>query len=68
MPKKGLHPNWYQTKIYCESKLILEIGGTKPELYVDIWSGNHPLYTNSQKFIDIEGRIDSFNKRYKFNN
>ena len=22
MAKKGLHPNWFQTKVYCDGKLI----------------------------------------------
>jgi large subunit ribosomal protein L31 len=65
MAKKTLHPNWYQTKVYCDGKLIFEVGGTKKELIVDIWSGNHPFYTGSQKILDAEGRIEIFEKRYK---
>jgi len=68
MAKKNLHPNWYQTKIYCDGKLIFEVGGTKKELIVDIWSGNHPFYTGSQKILDAEGRIEIFERRYKHNN
>jgi len=64
MPKKNLHPEWYQTKIFCDGKQILEIGGTLPELSVDIWSGNHPFYTGSQKIIDTEGRVEKFEKKY----
>ncbi len=65
MAKKNLHPNWYQTKVYCDGKLIFEVGGTKKELIVDIWSENHPFYTGSQKILDAEGRIEVFEKRYK---
>ncbi len=64
MAKKHLHPEWYKTKIYCDGKLVAEIGGTKKELTVDIWSGNHPFFTGSQKFLDSEGRINLFEKRY----
>lgn len=67
MAKKNLHPNWYLTKVYCDGKIILEVGGTKEKISVDIWSGNHPFYTGSQKIIDTEGRIETFNKRYKSN-
>jgi len=49
MAKKSLHPEWHNTKVFCDGKLILEVGTTKKELYVDIWSGNHPFYTGSQK-------------------
>lgn len=65
MPKKGLHPEFYQTKVYCDGNLVLEVGTTKEELYVDIWSGNHPFYTGSQKIIDAEGRVEKFKRKYK---
>ena len=51
MAKKNLHPEWHKTKIFCDGKLVLEVGTTKKELYVDIWSGNHPFYTGSQKIF-----------------
>jgi large subunit ribosomal protein L31 len=66
MAKKNLHPEWYNTKVYCDGKLVLEVGTTKKELFVDIWSGNHPFYTGSQKIIDTEGRVEKFQKRYNF--
>ena len=64
MPKKGLHPEFYQTKIFCDGKLVLEVGTTKEELSVDIWAGNHPFYTGSQKIIDTEGRVEKFQRKY----
>lgn len=64
MAKKGLHPEWYNTKVYCDGKVVLEVGSTQEELYVDIWSGNHPFYTGSQKIIDTEGRVDKFQRKY----
>jgi large subunit ribosomal protein L31 len=64
MAKKGLHPEFYQTKVFCDGKLVLEVGTTKEELVVDIWSGNHPFYTGTQKIMDTEGRVDKFEKRY----
>lgn len=64
MAKQGLHPEWYQTKVFCDGKLILEVGGTQAELSVDIWSGNHPFYTGSQKIIDTEGRVEKFQRKY----
>jgi ribosomal protein L31 len=36
MPKKGLHPEFYKTKIFCDGKQVLEVGTTKEEMYVDI--------------------------------
>jgi large subunit ribosomal protein L31 len=40
------------------------VGSTKPEIHVDVWSGNHPFYTGTQKIIDTEGRVDRFLRKY----
>jgi large subunit ribosomal protein L31 len=65
MAKKNIHPQWYSnTKVYCDGQLVMVVGSTKPELNVDIWSGNHPFYTGSQRIIDTEGRVERFLKKY----
>jgi large subunit ribosomal protein L31 len=38
--------------------------GTKSEYIVDVWSGNHPFYTGTQKILDTEGRVDRFMRKY----
>lgn len=42
----------------------MTIGSTKPELHVDVWSGNHPFFTGTQKIIDTEGRVERFMRKY----
>jgi large subunit ribosomal protein L31 len=65
MPKKDIHPTWYpESKVYCDGQLIMTVGSTKAELNVDIWSGNHPFYTGSQRILDSEGRVERFMKKY----
>ncbi|WP_008312987.1 50S ribosomal protein L31 [Leptolyngbya sp. PCC 6406] len=65
MPKADIHPEWYpEAKVYCDGKLIMTVGSTKPELSVDVWSGNHPFYTGTQKIIDTEGRVERFLRKY----
>lgn len=65
MAKENIHPTWYpESKVYCDGQIIMTTGSTKPELHVDIWSGNHPFYTGSQKILDTEGRIDRFMRKY----
>mgnify|MGYP000888439925 FL=1 len=65
MAKKSIHPQWFSdTKVYCDGQLVMIVGSTKPELNVDIWSGNHPFYTGSQRIIDTEGRVERFLKKY----
>ena len=65
MAKKSIHPQWFpNTKVYCDGQLVMIVGSTKAELNVDIWSGNHPFYTGSQRIIDTEGRVERFLKKY----
>lgn len=65
MAKKNIHPQWFSnTKVYCDGQLVMVVGSTRPELNVDIWSGNHPFYTGSQRIIDTEGRVERFLKKY----
>ena len=33
-------------------------------MHVDVWSCNHPFYTGQQRFIDTEGRVEKFQKRF----
>nr|YP_009257596.1 50S ribosomal protein L31 [Coeloseira compressa]ANH09679.1 50S ribosomal protein L31 [Coeloseira compressa] len=68
MTKKNIHPAWYpQAKVYCDGQEIMKISSTKKELHVDIWSGNHPFFTGSQRIIDTEGRVERFIRKYKVN-
>lgn len=63
--KKNLHPNWYSNiTVYCEGKKIMSTDSTKKNLNVETWSGNHPFFTGSLKYIDSEGRIERFEQQY----
>lgn len=65
MAKSDIHPTWYpEAKVYCNGEVVMTVGSTKPEMRVDVWSGNHPFYTGTQKTIDTEGRVDRFLKKY----
>jgi large subunit ribosomal protein L31 len=64
MPR-NIHPTWYpEAKVICNGKVVATVGSTKPELQVDLWSGNHPFYTGTQKIIDTEGRVERFMRKY----
>ena len=65
MPKSEIHPKWYpDAKVICNGEVVMTTGSTKPELHVDVWSGNHPFFTGTQKILDTEGRVDRFMKKY----
>jgi large subunit ribosomal protein L31 len=62
--KEGIHPEWYpEAKVICNGELVMTVGATKPELYVEIWSGNHPFYTGQQRLVDTEGQVERFMRR-----
>lgn len=65
MPKPGIHPKWYpEAKVICNGEVVTTVGSTQPEINVEVWSGNHPFYTGTQKMIDTEGRVDRFLRKY----
>ena len=65
MPKPDIHPTWYpEAKVICNGEVVMRVGSTQPEINVDVWSGNHPFYTGTQKIIDTEGRVDRFLRKY----
>ncbi|MEO0949320.1 MAG: 50S ribosomal protein L31 [Cyanobacteria bacterium J06641_5] len=65
MAKQGLHPEWYpEAKVICNGEVVMTVGATKPEIQVDVWSGNHPFFTGTQRIVDTEGRVDRFLRKY----
>ena len=65
MPKKNIHPKWYpDAKVICNGEVVMTTGSTQPEINVDVWSGNHPFFTGTQKILDTEGRVDRFMRKY----
>jgi len=65
MPKSKIHPKWYpEAKVICNGEVVMTTGSTQPELHVDVWSGNHPFFTGTQKILDTEGRVDRLMKKY----
>ena len=62
--KEGIHPEWYpEAKVICNGEVVMTVGATKPELQVEIYSGNHPFYTGQQRLVDTEGQVERFMRR-----
>ena len=58
-------PEWFEeAKVFCNGEEVMTVGGTQAEYVVDIWSGNHPFFTGTQKILDTEGRVDRFMRKY----
>lgn len=78
--KEGIHPK-YQEVIFVDSatgekfltrstiktdKSVEHEGKKYPLVTVDISSASHPFYTGKQKFIDTAGRVEKFQRKYKW--
>lgn len=62
--KADIHPKYFEkAKVSCVCGNTFEIGSTHETITVEICSNCHPFWTGSQKFADIEGRVDKFKKK-----
>ncbi|MCK5058200.1 MAG: 50S ribosomal protein L31 [Candidatus Aminicenantes bacterium] len=64
--KKKIHPKYVECKVTCACGSSFETRATLPKLDVEICSECHPFYTGKQKYIDTEGRIEKFKKKYGY--
>ncbi len=62
--KKNIHPKYGPATVTCSCGNVFETNSTGKEMHVNTCSACHPYYTGQQTFIDTEGRIDSFKRRY----
>lgn len=76
--KKNIHPDYQEVlfidsstnaKFLCRSTLKPKEtekfeGKEYPVYRVSVSSSSHPFYTGNNQFIDTEGRVDKFRKRY----
>lgn len=76
--KKNGHPE-YQDVLFIDSSTGIKFlcgttiktdktetfeGKEYPAFYVPVSSASHPFFTGDQQFLDTEGRVDKFMKRY----
>jgi len=62
--KKGIHPKYVKALVTCACGNKFETRSTKPEIKVEICSACHPFFTGKQKFVDSEGRVERFQRKY----
>ncbi len=62
--KKGIHPEYVEAKVTCACGTTFVTRSTKPVINVEICSACHPFFTGKQKYVDSEGRVDRFHRRY----
>jgi large subunit ribosomal protein L31 len=60
-----IHPTYYADAVVsCACGAEYHVGSTRQEAKVAICAQCHPFYTGKQKFVDTEGRVDRFRRRY----
>ncbi len=62
--REKIHPKYVAAKVTCACGNTFTTGSTKPELPVEVCAKCHPFFTGKQHILDIQGRVDRFNKRY----
>ncbi len=62
--KSGIHPEYHQARVTCACGETFVTGSTRKSIRVEICSKCHPFYTGQRKFIDAEGRVQKFARKY----
>jgi len=62
--KKDIHPSYVETSVKCACGNTFQTRSTVPSINVEICSNCHPFYTGKQKFVDSEGRVERFQRKY----
>lgn len=64
--KQKIHPDYKETVIRCACGAEFKTKSVKQDIRVEVCSRCHPFFTGAtqQRFIDSEGRIERFQKKY----
>ncbi|MEK7287375.1 MAG: 50S ribosomal protein L31 [Elusimicrobiota bacterium] len=62
--KEGIHPSYQLVQVVCACGNAFATRSTLKELKLEICSACHPFFTGKQKFVDTEGRINRFLKKF----
>jgi large subunit ribosomal protein L31 len=62
--KKDIHPTYFpNATVTCVCGSVMNIGGTKEKMNVEICSNCHPFFTGNEKSLDSAGRVEKFKNR-----
>lgn len=62
--KKDIHPEYVDCTITCACGNVIKTRATQPDIHIEICSNCHPFFTGKQKFVDSEGRVERFRRKY----
>lgn len=64
--KKGIHPNYMETKVTCACGNTFTVKSNKEELHLEVCDKCHPFFTGKQGNVTKTGRVEKFNRKYGF--
>lgn len=62
--KKNIHPEYSETTVACACGAIIQTRSTKQNMRIGVCSQCHPFFTGKQKYLDTEGRVERFKRKY----
>lgn len=62
--KANIHPEYNDVTIKCACGAKYDTRSTKSYM-IDVCSACHPFFTGKAKFVDTEGRVERFRKKYQ---
>lgn len=65
--KKGIHPEYVETKVTCACGNTFTVKSNKPEIHVEVCNQCHPVFTGKQSTVAKTGRVEKFNRKYGLN-
>ena len=63
--KTEIHPDYAETTISCACGHVYNIRSAGRDMQVNTCAACHPFFTGQAKYVDTEGRVDRFMKRYQ---
>ncbi|HDL64233.1 MAG TPA: 50S ribosomal protein L31 [Proteobacteria bacterium] len=62
--KKDIHPEYSETTIACACGAVIQTRSTRQNMRIGVCSQCHPFFTGKQKYLDTEGRVERFKRKY----
>lgn len=66
--KKGIHPEYKETKVTCACGNTFTVNSNKSELHLEVCDKCHPFYVGGgSSSASKTGRVEKFNRKYGLN-
>ena len=62
--QKNIQPKLKEATISCACGNKIETRTARGDYKIDICNMCHPFFTGKQKFVDTEGRLERFKRKY----